>query len=160
MHFHPDVLEALPIWFHVGALPSLKKLNNFFYSHCLCDHHHISSTKGITNIACTRLCTTHTNQGSCDCATCSKLRKSAGCLKPFKCINTAKKILDCLPPKWVPAPLPHRSNPDLTAEGAAQNQLALKNDAPVTFNPMLTENGPIENAFHIICPSTTWEELP
>lgn len=141
MFFHPNLLESMPIWFHTGALPSLKKLNNYFYAQCIRDHHNVRTTGEMWALARTPLDNPHQCQSTCICARCTVFRETAGCLKPFKCVETALSITSCIPNKWTPTPVPPRTNPDLSTEEIA-------------------ESGPIENAFRILRLPTPRTESP
>lgn len=160
LFFHPNVLESLPIWFHTGALPSLKKLNNYFYAQCIRDHHGVTTTGEMWTLAHTPLGNPHRRLSTCTCPQCNELRETAGCLKPFKCVETASNIIKCIPNKWTPNPAPPRTNPDLSAEEIARNRVALERKEALTFHPALTEAGPIENAFRILCPPTPRTQSP
>lgn len=160
LYFHPDVLGAMPVWFHTGALPRLKKLNNYFYAQCIRDHHKVTKVREAWALAQTPFSATHSRTGSCTCENCVSLRNTAGCLKPFKCVETASDITKCIPYKWLPLPIPPRTNPDLSGEELARNRALLEEKGVLTFDPALIETGPIENAFRILCPPQLRMESP
>ncbi|KIN93250.1 hypothetical protein M404DRAFT_171561 [Pisolithus tinctorius Marx 270] len=150
LFFHPASLDPLPVWFHTSALLNLKKLNNYFYAHCIRDHHNVTNIGEIQTLANTPFNDSHRCLGSCVCKSCNTLHDTARCLKPFKCVETALNITRCIPKKWSPSPIPPRKNPDLLLE---------EKDA-LTFNPALTEAGPIENSFHILRPAEPQTNSP
>jgi hypothetical protein len=93
---------------------------------------------------------THKPRRNCVCTKCQKARSESGCRNPHKCQLTARKILNCLHPKWDPLQTsPPHDNLNLTPRRQARNKQAERNGGPVLFDPNVTLNS-VKEGFHIL----------
>ena len=159
--FSKETCNSLPAWFHIDSPPRLRSLNNYFYSCCLRDNHHVRLVSDVLSLANLPTEVAHKNAGSCTCITCSHLWATASYVKPFKCLQTARDISANLPHKWHPETAPHPSNATALMPQIMLNKSALLEKKALTFAPIITHSGPIEVALRIIHPSTdpcmAWE---
>ncbi|EPS95049.1 hypothetical protein FOMPIDRAFT_1133206 [Fomitopsis schrenkii] len=105
--------DALPIWYHLGAVRKLRRLNNSPTSRCLRDNHGVvlvADLARVTRRECHAEARAAANDylpDACDCAECTQDRAN-GCGHPLKCCHMADNLLAQIQPKWHPAsPGPH-----------------------------------------------------
>ncbi|KAJ8592574.1 hypothetical protein M405DRAFT_692869, partial [Rhizopogon salebrosus TDB-379] len=147
-----DLAQQLPIWFHIGATSELNRLNNFYYAACLRDNHRIS-TVGQMEQAAASNDPQHRKQKECPCTKCEYGRTHYGCQKPFKCQETAQKVISCLPEKWYPDESTTEPTPELRLEQHITNNETLRNGDVALFDNQLSLKGHVENGFRIFTPS-------
>ncbi|KAK6977420.1 hypothetical protein R3P38DRAFT_2470579, partial [Favolaschia claudopus] len=107
-----QVKLSLPIWRHPGIRKSdYDSINRRKTAECLRVNHRTRTVDEAMTLA-TRKTTVarkpHTiNQSgmarqNCGCPSCRRDRNELGCKNPGKCVDTAKALINCLPPKWNP----------------------------------------------------------
>ncbi|KAG2037388.1 hypothetical protein BDR03DRAFT_957576 [Suillus americanus] len=94
----------------------------------------------------------HRRRKDCPCPDCESDRSHLGCPKPFKCRDSAKAILSCIPLKWNPEDNMVKYAPDLTSEQKAKNKKAVETGDFVTFDPKVTFSSPLEDGFKAFTP--------
>jgi exonuclease III len=151
--FPQEVKNNMPIWFHIAASTNLNQLNNHYYSPCLRKTHEIQ-TVGQINTFISTTTPEHRQKKECLCISCTA-DKGKGCKNPAKCRKLAKKIMECIPPKWHPNNnLINRINP-LTDREKEQNKAAAKNNTEVIFDPDINLKGTITNAIRVFTTNTS-----
>ncbi|KAF8832957.1 hypothetical protein BDN67DRAFT_861125, partial [Paxillus ammoniavirescens] len=146
-----DARKELPIWFHIGANSKLAQLNNHFYAPCLRDAHGVLTVGHLVELT-TTLPTEHRKRRLCICQKCADARDNLGCVKPFKCFQLAKDLLNCLPPRWNPEDAAPQlvQNPTLTQ--VEETRRALNKREKILFNPRIALSTPVENGFRVFSP--------
>ena len=134
----PQELQKLPIWFHLGADKGLNQFNNHYYAPCLRNKHQIITVGQMSDFANSSN-TDHDNeaQSECHCTRCQFERQELNCENPNECHRTARRIMECLNPKWNPNRPTQIYAPSLTTQEQENNLIAAKTDQRITFNPTL-----------------------
>jgi len=129
-----EVQRNIPIWFHHAAMEELRSYNNHPHSKCLWGNHNVT-TVGQLEKTIQGTDPNHQQKRGCICHDCAKDKNERGCQNPVNCRRTAKKIMNCLPPKWntwnTP---PEMSAPELTREQKKANEDAYKHDKTLIFD--------------------------
>jgi hypothetical protein len=142
-----DIKSNMPIWFHVAASNDLKSFNNHHYSTCLRDNHEIQ-TVGQMCLFISRSTPDHRQRNGCICDNCTA-DKAKGCKKPFECRKLAKKIMNCIPPKWHPHKDLARKIKPLMPSEKEKNETAIEDKRGLIFDPNIYLEGPITNAMRV-----------
>lgn len=161
--------KKLPIWYHLGANPTLKRLNNAPVNRCLKDNHRARSVGDITSVVerrennpdQSRPCNGRRN---CACAVCRQERDAFDCSHPEKCYRAAKALLATLAPKWCPEWSDDEDGLSLTKNRKRDNKLAREHvredGVSLTFNPSITTRSTLEKGFRIFTDPDAQAILP
>jgi len=98
-------------------------------------------------------------QSECPCTNCKHERKEYKCENPNGCLQTAKKIMQCLLSKWNPGKTIQTYASGLTIEEQNRNEQAAKKDQKIIFNPTVTKTC-LNNGFHIFTGKTEKSKDP
>ncbi|KAJ7803830.1 hypothetical protein B0H13DRAFT_1583577, partial [Mycena leptocephala] len=109
--------------------------NNSDCAHCLRDTHKIRLAGDVLELI-QRDYRRHSRRRNCACIPCRADRLD-GCAIPFKCLEEAIKILNCLHEKWDPRRPVNQPLSDLTEAEKEANLEAVKENDPVVFDPKI-----------------------
>lgn len=145
--------KKLPIWYHIGTTEPLRRTNNLAASKCLRTNHQVHTVGEIYKLVRLREKhpdTTHQCRESkdCICRNCQDVRTTTTCKWPFKCWQTAQRIVNSLASKWNPRDTPYSDGLSLTPNRKRKNEIARRprnadepNDAEdreILFDPSIT----------------------
>ncbi|KAJ7831992.1 hypothetical protein B0H13DRAFT_2430136 [Mycena leptocephala] len=130
-----EVKKELPVFLHLGGQGTLNWHNNSDCAYCLRSNHKIRLTGDVLNLI-QRYYRHHSRRRNCACNPC-KADRLAGCAVPFKCLEEAVTILNCIHEKWDPRRPVNQRLPDLTEEEKKANLEALEKNDPIVFDPRI-----------------------
>ncbi|KAI0054456.1 hypothetical protein BV25DRAFT_1769617, partial [Artomyces pyxidatus] len=160
-----DLKKKLPMWYHLGARETLRRLNNSPRSDCLRSNHALKTvgdiytfTRRIRNSSTTP---PHVPHAACACSTCTYDRLFVNCTNPHGCCTTALRLLETLPPKWDPTVTPVPDGLTLTHRRWRANTEAIATrEGSVTFDPTITIRGDLAEGFRVFTNETSASPLP
>jgi hypothetical protein len=135
--------NELPIWHHVGAERAIIELINKNEARCLHLIHCIKTVAEMNDISANNDLQ-HRLRKNCPCETCSHIRTTTYCKKPYKCIEMAQRIMSTLPAKWDPSQPIQQNKLCLTPRWKARNKAAELNKGPILFDPNIIEDNPTD----------------
>ena len=97
----------MPVWLHRKASKDAARIYATDGAKCLKTKHQTHYMKQLTELLETAP-VNHRQTNYCMCTLCKEM-SSRGCTHPHKCLETARKLMDALAPKWRPR---NRTNPD------------------------------------------------
>ena len=157
----PAISCQLPAWYHIDEKLAAIRTRA---AKCLVYKHKISTVADLVN-ASTRvrdqdLRNTHRPSAYCTCGDCATDRSNK-CINPHECALEALSKLRAISPKW--NPLNPRNPPDLlslTPTRKIRNQQARQTNRAITFDPSLTCNNNLADAFRVFINPLLLSNLP
>ena len=159
--------ESLPIWYHMGALKKLRRMNNTVRGKCLRSSHKVRVVADLLPLRAR-----HATDGEespsisqtvpippCHCNHCEEDRRG-GCRDPRKCCEFAAELLEQVKPKWHPDHQPPGDELTLTTRRKTKNITAKLAGEDVTFDPSVTSDSPLEEAFRAFVDPATHDCPP
>ena len=146
---HHSLKQALPIWYHLGALRRMRLLENTPRGDCLRDVHHVRLVSDLTALIRAHedhQTATPPRTRPCTCTECQNAQE-AGCSNPISCFALAHRLSQAIRPKWHLDTTSPADNLSLTPTRKATQKEAVSTDGTVLFDPSLTERGSVSEAF-------------
>ncbi|KAK7046865.1 hypothetical protein R3P38DRAFT_3346454 [Favolaschia claudopus] len=141
-----EIQLQMPVWNHLAMTDAnLERIRKKKNTSCLRQNHRVKTVLDILQIA-HRTSTNYrrphilnpsgVGRKNCGCPPCQRDRNEFHCRNPGECIETAKLILQCIPPKWNPEVenLDHCDTLALTEEEQLANK-GVGDDKTLTFDP-------------------------
>ncbi|KAJ7831750.1 hypothetical protein B0H13DRAFT_1654551 [Mycena leptocephala] len=128
-----EVKNELPVFLHLGGKEALNRHNNSVGALCLRANHESKLTGDLLKMI-QRDYSRHNRRRNCACPPC-KADRQAGCRAPFKCLEEAITILDCVYEKWDPRSPLNQPLPNLTEDEKETNLKAFDEDGTIMFDP-------------------------
>ncbi len=145
-----ELKGLMPIWYHAGGGEGRSTANTEGCK-CLRERHNVRSVLDAVRVA-GRIRThmsTHRARPTCACAACSSDRERLSCTNPHRCGEAAAKLVSKLQPLWRPEQTRPTDGLSLTKHRKDSNLRARTSKDRVTFDPSISENSPLTNAFRI-----------
>ncbi|KAI0741086.1 hypothetical protein C8Q76DRAFT_609203, partial [Earliella scabrosa] len=144
----PNLKGAMPIWHHMGEGPG-KNVADTVASHCLRERHGVATVGDCRTVAerTWRMDGRHRANPACGCFDCVTDRARWACDNPARCAAAASKAIKKLVPLWRPGTEVAGDGLSLTPRRTAANRAALAGGGRCTFDPIMTDELPIANAF-------------
>ncbi|KAH9914293.1 uncharacterized protein B0H18DRAFT_865532, partial [Fomitopsis serialis] len=136
----------LPIWYHLGATPRLRRLNNTALSDCLRLAHGVRKLTDLTELLAGHDPGIDPREEPCPCHLCEEASMN-GCRDPSACIAAGRRILSTVRPKWHPSFTAPLDGLSLSRRRTELNDAALLAEDCVTFDPSVTARGTVTEAF-------------
>ena len=156
----------LPIWYHLGAVKKLRTMNNSVRGKCLRKTHKVRTVAELLPLRAQHAThgAVHSNasgqqNNQCPCATCDAGR-TQGCTAPAKCYAYAAQLLAQIQPKWHPDVDSKADGLSLTPGRKACNQKAKLEGTDILFDPSVTSDSPLEEAFRAFVDPSTHDRPP
>ena len=138
--------KELPIWYHLGALPELRKLNNTPVSDCLRNVHGVMKVHDLVLMSNTHPDNPPATPGPCECAVCTAARRE-GCRDPTRCRTAARRLLCLIKPKWDPTESPSPDGLTMSAGARERNLERAAAGEMVDFDPSVTDRTTLSDVF-------------
>ena len=157
---------SLPIWYHLGALKKLRTMNNSVRGKCLRTTHQVRIVAELLPLRTQheahndgRTYSNDLQHDQCRCERCEHARER-GCKEPQKCYAYAAQLLSQVRPKWHPDADGTADGLSLTPRRKNENIIAMENGTDVLFDPSITSDSPLGEAFRAFVDPSAHERPP
>ena len=140
--------QELPMWYHLGALPELRRLNNSPSSDCLRNSHGILRVHELMAFCAHPEEDTLPTNTPCECDKCRQ-DIDRGCRDPARCRRAGRRLLALIRPKWNPTVSPTPDGLSMSKSAIERNLSKATDGTPVAFNPSVTDRTSVADAFRV-----------